>query len=216
MADTDTARVTAQVKTNLKRRAEAILKEQGISVDQAINLFYKEITHNNGLPFSQPPAPQNDRPIALASKSKAQIDSEIAQGLSSLETDFVYRLDEIEREFAVFKASQTKNKSKDVYHIVYSALASRDLNTIVHYYSEFGKQDYAVPQIMQLGQQISTLTYTFMQHGRAAWDPWRSMDIRKVIIDGFAVFYKVEMDQQQIGIIRIFYSGKEVTELLKK
>lgn len=214
MTDTDTARVTARVKTNLKQRAEAILKGQGISVDQAINLFYKEITHNNGLPFSQPPAPQNDRPIALASKSKAQIDSEIAQGLSSLETDFVFRLDQIEREFAFFQAPKAKNK--DIYRIVYSALASRDLTTIVHYYSEFGKQDYAMPQLMELGRQISSLTYTFMQHGRASWDPWRSMGIRKVIIDGFAVFYKVEMDQQQIGIIRIFYSGKEVTELLKK
>lgn len=213
MADTDTARVTAQVKTNLKRQAEAILKEQGISVDKAINLFYKEITHNNGLPFAQPEEPKNNWPIAIGSKSKIQVDSEIAQGLSALETDYVSSFSQIEREFALFK---TPKKNKEGVQIVYSSLASRDLTTIVHYYSEFGKQDYALPQIMQLNQQISTLTYSFMQHRRAKQEPWHSMGLRRILINGFLALYKVEMDKKRIAIVRIFYSGKEDTELLNK
>ena len=43
--------VRARIEPSLKEETENILKELGLSVSEAITLFYKQITFNKGLPF---------------------------------------------------------------------------------------------------------------------------------------------------------------------
>ncbi len=43
--------IRARVEPHLKAQTEAIFSELGLSSSQAINLFYKQVTLNNGLPF---------------------------------------------------------------------------------------------------------------------------------------------------------------------
>ncbi len=46
-----TAVVRARIEPNLKKTTENLLHELGLSVTQAITLFYKQVTLKKGLPF---------------------------------------------------------------------------------------------------------------------------------------------------------------------
>lgn len=50
MAKTETVR--ARIEPKLKRDAEAVLSELGISTSEAITLFLRQVTLRRGLPFS--------------------------------------------------------------------------------------------------------------------------------------------------------------------
>jgi len=50
MPKTETIR--ARVEPALKRDAEAILRELGMTPTEAITLFYRQVSFHNGLPFS--------------------------------------------------------------------------------------------------------------------------------------------------------------------
>ena len=47
-----TAMVRARVEPELKRRAEELFSELGLSTTEAITLFYKQVAMYQGLPFS--------------------------------------------------------------------------------------------------------------------------------------------------------------------
>ena len=50
MAKTDTIR--ARVEPGLKHEAEAVFSMLGLTATEAIRLFYKQVTLQNGLPFA--------------------------------------------------------------------------------------------------------------------------------------------------------------------
>ena len=47
-----TAMVRARVEPELKRQAEELFSELGLSATEAITLFYKQVAIHRGLPFS--------------------------------------------------------------------------------------------------------------------------------------------------------------------
>jgi DNA-damage-inducible protein J len=49
---TKTETVRARVEPALKREAESVLKDLGLSPAEAIRLFYKQVTLRHGLPFA--------------------------------------------------------------------------------------------------------------------------------------------------------------------
>ena len=46
-----TGMIRARVEPHLKRQAEELFSELGLSVTEAITLFYKQVTVHRGLPF---------------------------------------------------------------------------------------------------------------------------------------------------------------------
>ena len=46
-----TATVRARIEPRLKKEAEHVLEDLGLSAAQAINLFYRQVTLRKGLPF---------------------------------------------------------------------------------------------------------------------------------------------------------------------
>lgn len=52
MAITKTANVNVRIQENIKKQAEQILETIGISRDTAIDMFYRQIILNNGIPFA--------------------------------------------------------------------------------------------------------------------------------------------------------------------
>ena len=57
-----TASVNVRIQENIKEQAEKILSQIGISRAVAIDLFYRQIIMNNGIPFSLT-VPQKQLPI---------------------------------------------------------------------------------------------------------------------------------------------------------
>ena len=49
---TKTAFVRARMEPSIKKKAETVLSQIGISPSEAINVFYRRIVSDNGIPFS--------------------------------------------------------------------------------------------------------------------------------------------------------------------
>lgn len=52
MSQTKTANVNVRIQENIKEQAESILATMGITRAAAIDMFYRQIILNNGIPFS--------------------------------------------------------------------------------------------------------------------------------------------------------------------
>lgn len=71
------ANLNARIEPEVKEQAESILGELGIPVSGAINMFYKQIILQRGLPFDVK-LPQH--PLDIGKMSEEQLNAEIEKG----------------------------------------------------------------------------------------------------------------------------------------
>ena len=72
------ANLYARIEPDVKEQAESILSALGIPASNAINMFYKQIILQKGLPFEvKLPA---SKPVAMGALSKEELDAEIEKG----------------------------------------------------------------------------------------------------------------------------------------
>lgn len=76
-----TANLYARIEPDVKEQAESVLETLGISVSSAINMFYKQIILQQGIPFDVklPKAPENS-----AKWSKDRFDAELEKGYNDM------------------------------------------------------------------------------------------------------------------------------------
>lgn len=76
-----TANLYARIEPDVKEKAEKVLEELGIPVSNAINMFYKQIILQQGIPFDLklPNAPENS-----AKWSKERLDEELEKGYNDM------------------------------------------------------------------------------------------------------------------------------------
>ena len=91
----NTSAVYARIDSNLKDSAEGILSQLGISPSAAIQMLYSQVVLTKGFPF-QPVLPTR-KPKALGAMTKAEIDSELAQGIASIRNGDLYSLEEMDK-----------------------------------------------------------------------------------------------------------------------
>jgi DNA-damage-inducible protein J len=81
---TKSANVYARIEPNVKEQAENILSELGIPASNAINMFYKQIILNRGLPFEvKLPA---TKPVNVAELAEADLNAELEKGYADMLT----------------------------------------------------------------------------------------------------------------------------------
>lgn len=90
------ANLYARIEPEVKEQAESILSALGIPASNAINMFYKQIILNRGLPFEMK-LPRTE-PLAYGSLTKEQFDKEIGKGIADVKAGRVYSADAIEAE----------------------------------------------------------------------------------------------------------------------
>ena len=79
---TKTANLYARIEPDVKEQAESILSSLGIPASNAINMFYKQIILQKGLPFEvKLPA---TKPVEMGSLTKAELDAEIEKGYADM------------------------------------------------------------------------------------------------------------------------------------
>ena len=76
------ANLYARIEPSIKEQAEDILSVLGISASGAINLFYKQIILQQGLPFE---VKIPSHPLDISKMKEAEFESLIQQGLNSIE-----------------------------------------------------------------------------------------------------------------------------------
>ncbi len=75
------ANLYARIEPDVKERAESILSELGIPVSGAINMFYKQIILQRGLPFD---VKLPRYPSDIADMSEPQLDEELEKGYADV------------------------------------------------------------------------------------------------------------------------------------
>lgn len=73
-----TANLYARIEPEVKEEAEQILQTLGISVSSAINMYYKQIILQRGIPF-EVKIPKAE-PLDMSSLSEEQLDAELRKG----------------------------------------------------------------------------------------------------------------------------------------
>lgn len=77
-----TANLYARIEPELKEQAEAILSALGIPVSNAINMFYKQIILQRGIPFEL--KLPHERPLDLSTLSREQLHAELEKGYADI------------------------------------------------------------------------------------------------------------------------------------
>ena len=79
---TKSANLYARIEPDVKEQAEGILAALGIPASNAINMFYKQIILQRGLPFEvkMPSA----RPVGISALSEAQMNAELEKGYADM------------------------------------------------------------------------------------------------------------------------------------
>ncbi len=78
-----TANLYVRIEPDVKEQAESILSALGIPASNAINMFYKQIILNRGLPFDVkiPTA----KPINMAEPTEAELNAELEKGYADMQ-----------------------------------------------------------------------------------------------------------------------------------
>ena len=88
-----TAVVYARIDAELKEKAEAVLKQLGLSASSAISMLYAQIARSKGLPLDlrlvEPPFFEGDM-------SKEELKAKLEDGFKAIEEGKVYTQEEVE------------------------------------------------------------------------------------------------------------------------
>lgn len=76
------ANLYARIEPEVKEKAESILSALGIPASSAINMFYKQIILQRGLPFEV--KIPSSRPIDMSSLSETELNEELEKGYSDI------------------------------------------------------------------------------------------------------------------------------------
>lgn len=81
---TKSSNLYARIEPDVKEQAEKILSALGIPASNAINMFYKQIILQRGLPFDV--KLPSSRPIDMSALSEAELNAELEKGYAAIKT----------------------------------------------------------------------------------------------------------------------------------
>lgn len=100
------------------------------------------------------------------------------------------------------------------YRIQYSPAALDDLKDIYAYLAyELKAPSTAKNQVNRINAEIGSLDFMPCRYEQVDWGPWKSMGMRKVPVNNFVVFYKVDLDAMTVTVFRIVYGGSDVRRI---
>ena len=103
----------------------------------------------------------------------------------------------------------------DSYSVVYSPEAVDDLREIYSYIAfTLFVPETAKKQVNRIQKGIRSLDFMPSRYSLVDWEPWKSMGIHKVPADNFVIYYTVNDDSRTVTVIRIFYGGRDVANIV--
>lgn len=100
------------------------------------------------------------------------------------------------------------------YSVVYSPKAKDDLKKIYSYIAfTLLVPETATGQVDRIRKTVRSLDFMPLRNPIVDWEPWKSMEMHKVPVDNFVVFYTVDKSAMTVTIIRIVYGGRDIASL---
>ncbi|MBO4650408.1 MAG: type II toxin-antitoxin system RelE/ParE family toxin [Clostridiales bacterium] len=104
---------------------------------------------------------------------------------------------------------------KEEYKVLYSPAAKDDLRGIYRYIAvDLVEPGFARKQIDRIREKIRNLGAFPKKHQAVDWEPWASMGMRRIPVDNYVVFYLVNDSHNQVMIVRIFYGGRDIENII--
>ena len=105
---------------------------------------------------------------------------------------------------------------KKSYKVIYSPAATEDLISIYSYICfKLQAADTAREQINRIRDAVRKLDELPERFEAVDWEPWASINMRKVPVDNYVVFYSVDNKKRQVIIVRILYGGRDISSMIK-
>lgn len=104
----------------------------------------------------------------------------------------------------------------DTYSIIYSSEAKDDLREIYSYIAyDLQAPETAEGQVNRIRKEIRSLDFMPSRYAVVDWEPWKSMGMHRVLVDNFIVYYVVNNGSRTITVIRIFYGGRDIEDIIQ-
>jgi len=92
------ANVNIRVDDAIKKQAETIFSELGMSMSTATNIFYRQVVRTGGVPFELKLESRPKERLDLSKMTQEEIDAELQKGLDDLEAGRVIPAEEVHAE----------------------------------------------------------------------------------------------------------------------
>lgn len=103
----------------------------------------------------------------------------------------------------------------DAYSVSYSPEAMDDLREIYAYIAfTLLVPETAGKQVNRIRKEVRSLNFMPSRYSLVDLEPWKSMGMHKVPVDNFIVYYTVDNDRRTVTVIRIFYGGRDVANII--
>lgn len=104
----------------------------------------------------------------------------------------------------------------DSYKVIYSPEALDDIRNIYSYIAfDLKVPDTAQGQVDRIRKEIRSLDFMPLRYAIVDWEPWRSMEMHRVPVDNFVIYYTVSTKSLTVTVIRIFYGGQDAENIVK-
>ena len=104
---------------------------------------------------------------------------------------------------------------KDSYKVSYSADALDDLREIYEYIAnELLVPETAAAQLGRIRKEVRSLDFMPARYALVEWEPWFSMKMYQLPVDNFNVYYLVNDEKKAVTVVRIFYGGRDIEEII--
>lgn len=102
------------------------------------------------------------------------------------------------------------------YKVWYSLPAKTDLKAIYRYIAvDLKARSTAKGQIDRIRKEIKGLNLFPEKFPAVNREPWSSKNVRKMPVDNFIVYYRVTHEDQGVEVVRIFYGGRDIENIIK-
>ena len=104
-----------------------------------------------------------------------------------------------------------------MYSVLITEQAENDLHGIFEYISfTLYEPGYAAGKIQKLEQAIARLNYMPERYKKYEEEPWKTLNLRKMPVENYNVFYHVDNELEQVTVLRILYSKRDETKQLRQ
>lgn len=104
---------------------------------------------------------------------------------------------------------------KQVFDVVYSAEAKQDLFAIYRYLVDVKlAPDTAKNLVRHIRGAIHSLQDMPERFVIVDWEPWQSLELHRMPVDNYVVFYLVDKKLKLVTVVRTFYGGRNISEIM--
>ncbi len=202
-----TMTLNLRVNPTVKQQAEDVLKQLGIPMATAIDMYLRQITLTGGIPFSLS-LPKVPAALNADTMTDDQLHAALQVGINEIQNDDT--VDAVSA-FAQFRGTAQMKQ----YDVKISHVALRDMEQIYSYIADrLLEPDTAMGQYNRIAEAIQSLNILPERCALVESEPERTQGLRQMLVDNYSVFYIVGEDT--VSVARVLYSASDLVRRLRR